>query len=114
MTEVEHYAISLCFIWLVGASFGVANQAVVDQKAGKGQSFDLAHMIGAVVSFGYLIYGFKFVDGRYFIWVIALLILASGYRLGREVAINREDPTTRVIILGANAAAPLLYHLVLV
>ena len=113
MTAVEHYALSLVFCWLIGFQLGVGSQAIDDQREGKGKAFDLIYLLGNFVAIGYVIYGFKFVDGRYFIGVIALLILAGGYRTGKGFATAREESTMRVVLLGVYAAVPLLYHYVL-
>jgi hypothetical protein len=108
MTEVEHYALSLVFCWLIGFQFGVGMQAVNDQNSGKKKPLDWIYILGNFVAIGYLIYGFKFVDGRHFIWAIALLILAGGSRLGKDLATSRED--LKWVIWTIYATVPLLYH----
>lgn len=113
MTEVEHFALSLVFYGLVGIPMGVSAVVKEDQKKGKLKPLDVVYLFSYFLSIAYGFLGFKFIDGRYFIWILGLLFVVGGYHFGKMVGSSREDLSMKVIALAAIASLPTLYHYVL-
>jgi hypothetical protein len=113
MTDVEHYALSLVYFTLIGFIVGVAKETLEEYKRGRRTSLDLLYIWGFFFAIGYGFVGFKFVDGRYFIWFIPLFLAGVGSRLGRVISTSRKDLSMGAPILTAYFAVPLLFHCVL-
>lgn len=113
MNEVEHYALSLLLYALIGIPVGVATLARRDQKVGKAKRFDVVYLLAYFPAIAYGILGFKFIDGRYLIWILGVFFVGGGYHFGKLLATSRDELTMRAVILVAMALVPLLYHYVL-
>ncbi len=113
MTDVEHYALSLAYFALIGFIVGVAGETLEEYKRGRRTSLDLLYIWGLFFAIGYGVVGFKFIDGRYFIWIIPLLLAGVSSRFGRHISSSRKDLSLGVPILTAYFAVPLLFHFVL-
>lgn len=113
MTEVENFALALLFYGLVGIPLGIASLAQENQKKEKSKRFDVIYLFAYFSSIVYGFLGFKFIDGRYLIWVLGLVFIVGGYHFGKIVGSSREDHSMKTIGLAAIASVPLPYHHVL-
>ena len=113
MTTTEHYALALVLYFIIGVQLGVGYTATDDYNAGKTKRFDLIYMLGNLLAIGYGIAAFKFVDGRYLLWLVPIFSTVAGSRAGLQLGAQRGDNSVRGVIFGAYLAAPLIYHLAL-
>lgn len=114
MTSVEHYALSLAYYGVLGFLLGIGFEAVEASNQGKGRSGDLLYLGGILLIVGYGIAAFKFVDGRYLMWIIPLLVAFGGSVVGKGWGSSRHDPSVRLVLLAAYASVPLIYHLAVI
>jgi len=113
MTPVEHYALSLAYFLLIGFLIGVAKETLEDRNRGNHSALDLLYLWGFFFAIAYGFVGFKYVDGRNFIWSIPLLLAAVGSQIGRLFVPSRKELSMGGPIIAVYFAVPLLFHYVL-
>src|SRR6185437_2293832 len=113
MTVTEHYALALVVYFIIGGQLGVGYTATNDDNSEKSKRLDLIYMLGQQLAIGYGIASFKFVDGRYLLWLVPIFSAIVGSRVGLQLGTQRGDYSVRGVIFGTYVAVPLIYHLVL-